>query len=617
MAPRHSDTLCSAPPHPELLTRLKGGLARAKSAGDDEAIKKAASVLYGEQGVTGMNDGTIFPRSHYAQPISVVARSNAALGRMPLRGKIRVVVILVEFTDVKLNSGSKERMEDLWFSTNRVATGSVNEYYSEVSNGAIELDGEVLGPFELNHKLSYYADRHTGRGWAEPNTQTMVDETFAMVADNSLLGLKEYDNDGNGYVDAFVVVHAGRGAEETGDTHDLWSVKWTLPEEREVDGVKVYGFMTVPEDVKCGVCAHEIGHLVFGWPDLYNPGHVSSGVANWCLMGYGSWGAGGDRPVHPSAWCKASQNWVEIVNETDNHEITLEDVKSSRKVHRLWTNGNSEDQEYFLIENRQLNGFDEYLPGRGLLVWHVDEDVHHNADEEHPKVRLVQADGLGQLKGNWGRGDAGDAFPGFAGVSQLSTVSVPSSKAYCGSDTYVSITNIAAVASSITMELAVKPGIYSTTGNFNPRTWYRLKNASQPATHCLDVINDNGTNSKGHIEIRSGGNYSGQYWQIKSNDDGTFFFRTMFLGPNRQLDVYSHDSNTPVLQPSAPATGQHWLIKPWGDGTWHLENAYNGPHQYLDVVDGGVAVKMRRADSSRPAQRWTIAPFRDITERGF
>lgn len=37
-------------------------------------------------------------------------------------------------------------------------------------------------------------------------------------------------------VDAFVVVHAGQGAERTGDAIDLWSVKWTLPKARETDG---------------------------------------------------------------------------------------------------------------------------------------------------------------------------------------------------------------------------------------------------------------------------------------------------------------------------------------------------------------------------------------------
>jgi hypothetical protein len=34
-------------------------------------------------------------------------------------------------------------------------------------------------------------------------------------------------------------------------------------------GVKIYGFLTVPEDAKCGVCAHEIGHL---------------GKTLWCIL---------------------------------------------------------------------------------------------------------------------------------------------------------------------------------------------------------------------------------------------------------------------------------------------------------------------------------------------
>lgn len=38
-------------------------------------------------------------------------------------------------------------------------------------------------------------------------------------------------------VDAFIVVHAGQGAERTGDAIDLWSVKWTLPKAQEADGL--------------------------------------------------------------------------------------------------------------------------------------------------------------------------------------------------------------------------------------------------------------------------------------------------------------------------------------------------------------------------------------------
>lgn len=73
----------------------------------------------------------------------------------------RVIVVLVEFSDVKMASGTKERMVDLWFSTDKVSTGSVNEYFSEASNGAVNLGGEVVGPFSLSHTLSYYANRRT------------------------------------------------------------------------------------------------------------------------------------------------------------------------------------------------------------------------------------------------------------------------------------------------------------------------------------------------------------------------------------------------------------------------------------------------------------------------
>jgi immune inhibitor A len=52
---------------------------------------------------------------------------------------------------------TKQRMEDLWFSTGgKVPTGSVTEYYSEVSNGAVELKGEVVGPFTLSKEMGFY-----------------------------------------------------------------------------------------------------------------------------------------------------------------------------------------------------------------------------------------------------------------------------------------------------------------------------------------------------------------------------------------------------------------------------------------------------------------------------
>ncbi|KAF9701347.1 hypothetical protein EKO04_000310 [Ascochyta lentis] len=542
----------------------------------------------------------------------------AATVRAPLRNAVRVIIVVVEFQDVKCPPGTIERTQDLWFSTGgKIPTGSVTEFYSEVSNNAISMTGEVIGPFTLKENMSYYANNQSGMGWPEPNSQTMADEAFQAAKKDAKIDFKPYDNDGNGYVDAFVVVHAGRDAAETGLGSDIWSVKWVLPQEQEVNGVKVFGFLTVPADAKCGVCAHEIGHLVFGWPDLYDTDSSSAGIGSWCLMSAGSWGGGGDRPVHPSAWCKSNQGWVETVVETSNRQLPLQDVKVGFKVHRLWTNGDANSQEFFLIENRQITGSDEFLPGKGLLVWHIDTRVGSNTDENHPMIKLMQADGLDQLKNNNNQGDAGDVYPGATDNRKFDSVSKPDSKSYAGTETYVSVTNIPASTTTMTFDITVKKSDRPPTSQFDPNTWYRLKNSYQTSTHCLDVINDKGADSTGLLQMAADGNYSGQYWQLKLNDDKeTYSMRTLFLGADRQLSVRS-DKKTPVLDPINPlAKGQSWTIgSPHAD--FEPQNADTEKHKYLDTMEGDKIVKMNDDNNGRPTQRWSIKPIREITEPGF
>lgn len=557
-----------------------------------------------------MNDGTIFPPSHFKEKASIMEMSRAALERAPLRGPLKAAVILVEFQDVKMTAGTKERMLDRFFSTGKIPTGSVNEYYQEASNGKVSFTGEVVGPFTLSHDMAFYANGQSGMGWPEPNAMTMADEAVLLATGS--MNFAPYDNDGNGYVDAFIVVHAGGDASETGSTNDIWSLKWNIPNEREVDGVKIYAFLTVGEYALTGVCAHEIGHLVFGWPDLYDTDYSSRGVGSWCLMSFGSWGYGGNRPCHPSAWCKANQGWIDTVVETENHGITLRDVKSGYKTHRLWTNGDTSSPEYFLIENRQTTGFDESLPGSGLLVWHIDDNMWGNTDENRPKVKLLQADGRDDLLTNWSTGDAGDPFPGIANNTTFNATSNPNSKAYDGSDTYVSVTKIPTTATNMALEITVRPIGQPPTGDFDSNTWYRLKNTYQPATHSLEVVT-----GSGKIEMSRDGNFWGQFWQIKTNGDGTYHLRTLYTGPTRRLDIDGGDKTKPVIADAGFFSGQFWIIKPWGDGSWHLENAFTGPDRYLDTAEGGPRVWMNQANVGRPTERWTISPIRAITETGF
>ena len=297
-----------------------------------------------------------------------------------------------------MDQAAPQYFRDLFFSKQSIPTGSVTEYYNDVSGGKISITGDVVGPFELPQTVEYYA--HDGHGMKGPallpdataimrNIQAMGNDTVSAV-EAARIDLKKYDNKGRakGYVDAFIIVHAGRGGEDPVDgetfiVNDLWSCKWNLPgDDARVVGqskTRVYPFLTIPENSRLGVCAHEIGHLVFGWPDLYDVSESpkSRGIGKWCLMAGGSWGAVGDgepgtTPCHPSAWCKLDQGWVDALVDAADSDIFLNDVKANVSntvnanrfghVHKLWSNGHATGTEYFLVENRTKSGYDGSLP---------------------------------------------------------------------------------------------------------------------------------------------------------------------------------------------------------------------------------------------------------------
>jgi immune inhibitor A len=273
---------------------------------------------------------------------------------------------------------------------------------------------------------------------------------------NSAVNYANYDNDSDGYVDAFIVIHAGQGAEVTGNNHDIWSHKWVLPSAYAADGKSVYAYFTVPDDANVGVCAHELGHLLFGFPDLYDTDSSSAGIGNWCLMAGGSWNNGGKTPAHPMAWCKLKQNWVSVSNITANSATpaNIKDIKSNYLAYRLWKNGAS-GNEYFLVENRQKTGFDSYLPAPGLLIWHIDDSIASNSNEAHYKVALEQADGKKDLEHNVNRGDAGDPFPGSSVNRNFKDTTNPNSKSYAGTGTCVEVKEISDPATIMTAKFSV------------------------------------------------------------------------------------------------------------------------------------------------------------------
>ncbi|HVP57193.1 MAG TPA: T9SS type A sorting domain-containing protein, partial [bacterium] len=117
----------------------------------------------------------------------------------------------------------------------------------------------------------------------------------------------------------------------------------------------------------------------------------------------------------------------------------------------VWTNG-TYGKQYFVVEHRRKTKFDFYIPNKGLLIYHVDENMTSNTNERcgagspHYRVALEQADGDCDLENNVNQGDNGDPYPGSGGTHNPNTsfnlISTPNSNSYTDAATGVSVYNI-------------------------------------------------------------------------------------------------------------------------------------------------------------------------------
>ncbi|MEJ7914460.1 MAG: M6 family metalloprotease domain-containing protein, partial [Chitinophagaceae bacterium] len=259
---------CLIAPSPELKERLDTEIKKIRAQAENSLLNNKIKIGSDYKPV-GFNDGLIYPGTMYPVGTSAAMARGAAADRAPLKGTVRIIVILVDFTDKEMTT-SRTHYEELFFSLGKIATGSVREYFREVTHGIIDIQGQVVGPYRMPSTLAQYAHGASGTGAAFPNARTLAKD--AAIAANPLVNFTKYDNDKDGFVDAFIVVHAGAGGEVTGSVNDIWSHKWVLDGGAFTadETTKIYAYLTVPEDCRLGVCAHELGHLLFGFPDLYD-----------------------------------------------------------------------------------------------------------------------------------------------------------------------------------------------------------------------------------------------------------------------------------------------------------------------------------------------------------
>ncbi|MFH1787870.1 MAG: PQQ-binding-like beta-propeller repeat protein [Candidatus Altiarchaeota archaeon] len=538
---------CAAPARPGYvnLTQPDGSVFTARLRGDEYAAWYETSQGYSI--VQNQNNWWVMARERDGRLVETFTRADAKashlLSDIPLHarpaglspppggpykgpspsgireyvnGTVKVLVLLINFTDNPRVNASRyvgPYYNDLLF--NHSNNMSMATYYWENSYGIFNVTGGVGGPdkwYTSAQSMAYYGADCSGAGSDDcygSTTYDMICEAASLA--NPDVDYSQYDSDSDGYVDYLITVHAGCAQEDSVDcamANTIWSVRWSIGAPWDLcgttfDGKKIRSGTILAESSPMGTFGHEAGHDFGDLPDLYDIDYSSEGIGNWGMMSGGSWNGPGSQagefPAHFCAWSKYYMGWVNpTLISSPLFDEELEAVETYPDFYQIMIPlsdtpshpSSGGQKEYFLVENRQQVGFDAYIPGSGVLIWHVDdnqvriEDNSFNKYDSDRGVDLEEADQATQanngLDGSsyYGTGDRGVAADAWkANDAGFTDSTTPNSKSKAGAATYINITNISASGLVMTADFlgngtTIHGTVLLSSGNVSPQSGF-------------------------------------------------------------------------------------------------------------------------------------------------
>ena len=229
---------------------------------------------------------------------------------VPSQGKVRVPVILVNFTDLSFTIDNPQAQFNDLFNinggSNPNATGSVHTYFDASSNGALDLDYEVFGPYTLSHEMAYYGANKTSGGVTTNHNiraQELVTEAVQLAYDNGV-DFSHFDANNDGTVDNISIVVAGYNEAEGGPANSIWPHYSNVTTSKRYGTKYISGYLMISEyrgsggkvQAGIGTYCHEFGHAL-GLPDLYDTSSSDAyTVGDWDVMCSGCYNNSGSTP---------------------------------------------------------------------------------------------------------------------------------------------------------------------------------------------------------------------------------------------------------------------------------------------------------------------------------
>ncbi|WP_230389666.1 M6 family metalloprotease domain-containing protein [Vibrio nitrifigilis] len=407
-----------------------------------QGLSRAARLKLAEQA----RDKLLQPEtSQYSWLMS----SKTAVSDKHVIGKIQGLTIMIQFPD-EAGTMTKTQINNFLNAENYSEFNnkeSIRGYYQSVSAGKVDYTNTVVGYYTAKHNKAYYTDESLEFSL---RARELITEALNWLENEQGFDFSTLSTDSNKQIRGLNFLYAGTSGGSW--SKGLWPHMGWLSPQFCADGVctSKYQISDMGSSLSIGTFAHESGHLLFDWPDLYDYDGSSYGsVASYGIMGYGAVGYKSmynpTAPVSPLRDLVGWETITELNPAVDSNAPSGRLSLTNMSNHEYkWTNPNNSG-EAFYIEAINQQGQNSEQPGSGLAIYHVDSNGDRD-NEWHPYIQMEHADGNRDPENYVNQGDATDVYTEYgeftATLPNALTTKGTNSLWWDGSESGLTITDV-------------------------------------------------------------------------------------------------------------------------------------------------------------------------------
>jgi len=313
-------------------------------------------------------------------------------------GTNRFPIVLMQLANAKnsLDSAGLYAMLNADNYTTNGYTGSIREYFRDQSNGKFIPTFDIYC-VSVNKQLSDYNKNQ--------DYQLTVDAINALAAIPEF-DASPYDADNDGSVDMIGVLFSGTDNTDLGGYQ--YKLQWNTSQKISAGGKRMNTYFLINQvGFPFPTIIHEFSHTL-GLMDHYCVDYEGTGVCDngngyqipgthsWDIMATGMYNNNGKTPAGYNAFERAFMGWLDYTTLSASSSVTaIGPLNTTNMAYRIPVNGNND--EWYILENRQHTRWDAKLPGHGMLIWHIDynrtkwDGNAMNSDPAHQNVDIVEA----------------------------------------------------------------------------------------------------------------------------------------------------------------------------------------------------------------------------------